>query len=175
MNKCLLVFVIILTIISLFYLAYRKSKTIDKFTQSSDIVDQVQKLITPLFVETNFNKEIFKSKLKLVLEQVITFSVDNQKVLLRMVNQKYKDVKTESIKTQIETVYQTFIDEYMENSIDISCILNASSCDATQMKGTCGTLATKLKLAMSKESELKKYKEFVEDLKDLMEPLNESN
>jgi hypothetical protein len=47
-----------------------------------------------------------------------------------------------------------------------------SNCDtSTNMQGTCGTLMNKMKSAMNKESELRKYKEFVEDLKEMMEEL----
>ena len=132
---------------------------------------QVEKLVDLMFVEPKFHINSFRSKLKLVLEEIITFSANSQKVLLKMLNRKYKEVRSVDIKTQIEGVYQQFVDEYLEKGFDISCVLNVSNCEMTPMKGACGTLANKLKLAMNKESESKKYKEFVQDLKELMKPL----
>ena len=174
MYKLLVVLLVIFASISVCYVLYKRSLgTIVEFTQqSSDLVEQVKTLLNLMFIETKFNITTFKSKLKILLEHVVTFSEKTQKVVLKMLNEKYKDVKAESIKNEIEQVYTLLIDEYVERSMDISCILNANSCSVTEIKGTCGTLVNKLKTAMKSETELKKYKEFVEDLKDLIEPLN---
>ncbi len=157
------------------YSWYRRvnNTIIDTFAQrSEDAITQMENVIEPMFNESKFNETSFESKLRLVLDRVITFSEESQKHLLKLLNTKRKSISKSTMKTGVEKIYNKLIDEYTEKSVDISCIMNMSNCDtSTNMQGTCGTLMNKMKSAMNKESELRKYKEFVEDLKEMMEDL----
>lgn len=165
---------VVIVVLCVWYVWYRRMKDkhtiIDTFAQrTEDAITQMETLIDRMF-ESEFNEAVFQRKLRLVLDHTITFSVNSQMRLLKFMNTKLKSVSKESTKTGVEKIYNKLIDEYMEQrSVDISCIINISSCETTtQMQGTCGTLVNKMKSAMNKESELKKYKEFLEDLKELM-------
>lgn len=174
-KKSFLLAMVSIVVIILWYSWYRRTNDmiVDTFTQrSEDAITQMENVIELMFNESKFNETSFESKLRLVLDRVITFSEESKKHLLKLLNTKRKSISKSPMKTSVERIYNKLIDEYMEQSIDISCIINTSNCDTnTNMQGTCGTLMNKMKSAMNKESELRKYKEFVEDLKGMMDEL----
>lgn len=168
---CILILLIFLN------LCLIRSETIDTFInplkqkkEKKEKKDRLLNIIMKMFVSNNYDtskKTVLKKHIKIIIKYILKYNVIKKQFYLSKLNDKYNGLKDGSdLKNDMLIIFKDIVDSYMNNSIDISCLLSKSNCGSNNIKGTCGTLIDKMKRSMLMKDDLKKYKDFVNNLKE---------